>query len=121
MGQLGELLAFDHRQTLDSFVVHLQDLSGPTADPARKDIEIVGIVPNSSIGNVRSTAPPVMYRPALQEGRFGLYPLVFIAAQGDLSTIAEPVRQTIRAMGREYVHEIVPLRQRLLEVPRVKG
>ena len=84
------------------------------SDPARKDIEIVGVVANSSVGSLRSTAPPVMYRPALQEGRFGFYPLVFIAAQGDLSTIAEPVRQTIRAMGREYVHEIVPLRQRLL-------
>jgi hypothetical protein len=32
MGPLGELLAIDHRQALEFFVVRLQDLSEPTVD-----------------------------------------------------------------------------------------
>jgi hypothetical protein len=33
MGQLGELLATDHRQTLEFFIVGLRDVSEPTVDP----------------------------------------------------------------------------------------
>jgi predicted permease len=82
-------------------------------DALHKDMEIVGVVGNASMGNLRSTAPPVVYRPALQEGRFAFYPKVQVATVGDSTAIAGEIRDAVRALGHEYAHEIVPLDRRL--------
>jgi hypothetical protein len=82
-------------------------------DRLRQDMEIVGIVADASHGSFRAKAPAI-YRPPLQEGAFGFYPNIQIAVQGDPLALVPAIRDAVASGGREYVQDIVPIRQRLL-------
>ena len=68
MGPLRELLAVDHRQTLEFFVQRLQDVSGPRVD-------VQELLYNASVlaqtdGDRSSTAQRFQQRPALRGQQF---------------------------------------------------
>src|SRR5262249_9660984 len=63
------------------------------AEPKRRAIEIVGVVNDITIGNIRSPHVAVVFRPALQESLRA--PMVTARADGDPMSIVEPMRRTI--------------------------
>ncbi|MGH9346856.1 MAG: ADOP family duplicated permease [Vicinamibacterales bacterium] len=82
-------------------------------DPARQFVEVVGIVGDASMGNLRSVHLPVVFRPALQEPQFRR-PLVEIhAPAAGAVPLADSVRRTVLALGREYVLHVGTLENEL--------
>ena len=82
-------------------------------DPQFRDLEIVGVVGDASLGNLRSPAPAVFYGVATQLGARGLYSTLQIAAAGDPRQLANPLHDTLRGLGREYAYSITTLDERL--------
>ncbi len=82
-------------------------------DPLFGNVEIVGIVGDASLGNLRSPAPPVFYGVATQLGPYGLYSTLEIAASGDPWQLVSPLQDTLKGLGREYAYSIATLDQRL--------
>ncbi len=83
------------------------------ADPQLRDVEIVGVVGDASLGNLRSPAPAVFYGVATQLGPYGLYSTLEIAASGDPMQLVDPLHDTLRGLGREYAFSITTLDKRL--------
>ena len=83
------------------------------ADPQFRNVEIVGVVGDASLGNLRSPAPPVFYGVATQLGPYGLYSTLEIAASGDPWQLVDPLQDTLRGLGREYAYSITTLDERL--------
>ena len=82
------------------------------ANPQFRDVEIVGVVGDASLGNLRSPAPPVFYGVATQLGAAG-YSTLQIAASGDPWQIVKPLQDALRGLGREYAYSITTLDKRL--------
>jgi predicted permease len=83
------------------------------AEPQFRNVEIVGVVGDASLGNLRSSSPPVFYAVATQLGPYGLYSTLAIAATGDPWRLVDPLQDTLRGLGREYAYSITTLDQRL--------
>jgi predicted permease len=83
------------------------------ADPQFQNVEIVGVVGDASLGNLRSPASPVFYRVATQLGAWGLYSTLEISASGDPWQLVNPLQDTLRGLGREYAYSITTLDKRL--------
>ena len=82
-------------------------------DPEFRNVEIVGVVGDASLGNLRSPAPPVFYGVATQLGPYGLYSTLEIAASGDPWQLVGPLQDTVKGLGREYAYSITTLDERL--------
>jgi len=83
------------------------------ADPQLQNVEIVGVVGNASLGNLRSPASPVFYGVATQLGAYGRYSTLEIAASGDPWKLVDPLQATLRGLGHEYAYSITTLDKRL--------
>lgn len=83
------------------------------SDPQFQNVEVVGVVGDASLGNLRSPAPMVFYGVATQLGVWGLYPTLEIAAVGDPWQLVKPIEDTLRSLGREYAFDITTLDRRL--------
>jgi predicted permease len=83
------------------------------ADPQLQNVEIVGVVGDASLGNLRSPAPAVFYCVATQLGPYGFYSTLQIAASRDPWQLAGPLQDTLRGLGREYAYSITTLDKRL--------
>jgi predicted permease len=83
------------------------------ADPQLQNVEIVGVVGDASLGNLRSPAPPVFYGVATQLGAYGRYSTLEIAASGDPWKLVDPLQATLRGLGHEYAYSITTLDKRL--------
>jgi len=83
------------------------------ADPQLQNVEIVGVVGDASLGNLRSPAPPVFYGVATQLGAYGRYSTLEIAASGDPWKLVDPLQATLRGLVHEYAYSITTLDKRL--------
>jgi len=79
------------------------------ADPADRDVEIVGIVADTTLGSLRLLHYPVFYRPILQAGLFGNYPNLLMRIDGDPQAPLEAIASIVKQPGREYPHQISAL------------
>jgi putative ABC transport system permease protein len=76
-------------------------------DSARQALEIVGIVNDAVIGNLRMSAHlPVVFRPTLQEPRVALASDVSVHGSGDPNATAEAMRRIVASLGHEYFSRI---------------
>ena len=82
-------------------------------DPEFRNVEIVGVVGDASLGNLRSPAPAVFYGVATQLGAYGFYSTLQIAASADPWQLVDPLQDTLRGLGREYAFSITTLDDRL--------
>lgn len=81
--------------------------------PQLVNVEIVGVVGDASLGNLRSPAPRVFYGVATQLGPFGFYSTLQIAADSDPWQLVNPLQDILRSLGREYAYSIMTLEQRV--------
>jgi len=82
-----------------------------------QDVEIVGVVGNMSLGNLRSTDFPLYYRPMLQAGPFANYPNVLIKTDGDPLAVVPGMLSVVKQHGREYAHRINTLEETFRQSP----
>jgi len=83
------------------------------ADPKHRAIEIVGIVTDATIGNLRAPHQPVVFRPTLQEPLFARVAVVNIRTSGIPMAVDDAVRRTVASLGHQYVQNLYPLEEQL--------
>ncbi|MFH1573685.1 MAG: ABC transporter permease, partial [Acidobacteriota bacterium] len=69
-------------------------------EPRQRSFEIVGVVADLTVGDIRKAHQPVVFRPLLQEPR----PMgnLIIRTKTGISGVGESVRHTLESMGRHY-------------------
>lgn len=82
-------------------------------DPKRQDIEIVGIVSNVTLYNLRSRHMSAIFVPFLQEPNFSHYLDAEIRTTRDPKLIEAAVRRTIESLGREYPNRMRTLQDQI--------
>jgi len=74
-------------------------------DAARRDVEVIGVVADATVGGFRNTHQPVAFRPKAQEPRFRA-PIVLFTGGGDSAALDAAVTKAIFEMGHEYSRRI---------------
>jgi predicted permease len=70
----------------------------------RQSVEVIGVVRDARVRDIREPSPFAVYVPFLQEPEYiGYWTNVEMRAQGQAGTILEEARQRIDSMGQEYV------------------
>jgi predicted permease len=84
---------------------------GIGSDPKRQDLEVIGVVSNARIHNVRSPQLAAVYVDALQEGQLAHWGNLLIRTTGDPTAIVPEVGRLVNSMGHEYVFGAKTLKQ----------
>lgn len=71
-------------------------------ETGRQNLQIVGVVGNTSVGNSRSVELRTVYFPGIQAGQ-ATYGTLHIRTAAALEAVARPVREILSNMGREQV------------------
>jgi predicted permease len=96
-----------------------------TTEPTWEKVEIVGVVYDASLYDIREHAPPTMYVPSTQYGEIMGWSQLMLRTKAAPAAMANAVRQTVDSMGHEYVaktHMVVEtidrsiLRERLFAI-----
>ena len=73
------------------------------SEPAWQKVEIVGIVSDASLYDIREHAPPTVYVPATQYGEMMGWSQLMLRTKVTPAATANAVRQSVESLGREYV------------------
>lgn len=96
-----------------------------TTEPTWQQVEIVGIVSDASLYDIREHAAPTVYVPSTQYGEIMGWSQLMLRTKAPPSAVARAVRQTVDSLGHEYVaktHMVVEtidrsiLRERLFAI-----
>ena len=96
-----------------------------TTEPTWQKVEIVGIVSDGSLYDIREHASPTVYVPSTQYGEIMGWSQLMLRTKATPAAMANAVRQTVDSMGHEYVaktHMVVEtidrsiLRERLFAI-----
>lgn len=102
-------------QSFASQFIHAGDAVGKRFDvvssPKWQNIEIVGIVSDASLYNVRQSHTPTVYLPTLQYGDYAGYPRLVVETDLTPAGIGDPLRRVVDSFGYEYVDRIKTVRQ----------
>jgi predicted permease len=74
-----------------------------TSEPTWQKVEIVGIVSDASLYDIREHAPPTLYVPSTQYGEYMGWSQMMLRTKATPAAVANEVRQTVDSMGHEYV------------------
>jgi len=72
-------------------------------DTSRPSIEIVGVVADAALGNVREPHGPLVFRPILQESQRAMVPLVHLRTAGDPRSYGDALTRIVASFGRHFV------------------
>jgi predicted permease len=96
-----------------------------TTEPTWQKVEIVGVVSDASLYNIREHASPTVYVPSTQYGEIMGWSQLMLRTNAAPAVMANAVRQTVDSLGHEYVaktHMVVEtidrsiLRERLFAI-----
>lgn len=86
--------------------------------PDNQGLEIVGVVGDATMGSLRETALPIVYRPGLQMTPLYIgWSSLAIRHDGDTAPIFAGVRDALEAAGREYVYQASTLDEHVRRSP----
>lgn len=74
-----------------------------TTEPTWLKVEIVGIVSDASLYDIREHAPPTMYVPSTQYGEIMGWSQMMVRTKVSPATMTNVVRQTVDSLAHEYV------------------
>jgi predicted permease len=74
-----------------------------TSEPKWQKVEIVGVVSDASLYDIRQHAPPALYLPLTQYGEMMGWSQLMLRTQAAPTSSAVVVRQTVESLGHEYV------------------
>jgi ABC-type antimicrobial peptide transport system permease subunit len=74
-----------------------------TSEPNWQKVEIVGIVSDASLYDIREQAPPTLYLPSTQYGEYMGWSQLMLRTNVAPSAMANGVRQAVDSLGHEYV------------------
>jgi ABC-type antimicrobial peptide transport system permease subunit len=79
------------------------------ASPSEQAVQVVGIVNAVHFGNVRNDAPPVVFRPLLQEPRYQIIPVLVVRSAAGRPLPADDIRRIVAAAGHEFAPDLTTL------------
>jgi predicted permease len=74
-----------------------------TTEPTWQKVEIVGVVSDASLYNIREHASPTVYVPSTQYGEIMGWSQLMLRTNAAPAVMANAVRQTVDSLGHEYV------------------
>jgi putative ABC transport system permease protein len=80
-----------------------------TTDPRWQDLEIIGIVSNASLYDIRKPPSPTVYVDTLQYGMAAKFDTLLIRTDLTSSAMLGPLQQAVNSLGRQYVADVDPL------------
>lgn len=81
-------------------------------DAARREVEVIGVVGDATVGGFRNPHQPVAFRPRAQEPRFRA-PIVLFRGEGDPASLDAAVTKAIFDMGHEYSRGIISMNEQV--------
>ncbi|HEV2616954.1 MAG TPA: ABC transporter permease [Candidatus Acidoferrales bacterium] len=75
-------------------------------EPQWKDVQVVGIIANASLYDIRLHAPPTIYLSAIQHGDYSGWPDLVIRTRAAPDRIEGSIQQAVQSIGHEYVWKI---------------
>ena len=77
------------------------------AGPARRDVEVIGVVADAPYGKLGDPRPLVVFRPILQEAAKAQYPIAYVRASGDLSTVRDGYTRVVKSLGHRSLRGFI--------------
>ncbi|MHB8753676.1 MAG: ADOP family duplicated permease [Candidatus Acidiferrales bacterium] len=74
-----------------------------TTEPKWKDLQIVGVVGNASVYDIRLHAPLTVYLPSIQYGDYSGWSQLIVRTRIAPARMEPSIRQGVKALGHEYV------------------
>jgi predicted permease len=74
-----------------------------TTDPRWQDLEIIGIVSNASLYDIRKRPEPTVYLDTLQYGMSAEFDTLLMRTDLSSNAIVVPLQQAVNSLGRQYV------------------
>ena len=84
---------------------------------AMQDLLVVGVVADSTQGDLKNSHVNVLFSPAMQSTAFNT-PNLLLEIAGDPTPVAEAVRRTVLDHGREFVYDIAMVDELLARGPK---
>jgi predicted permease len=77
-----------------------------SADPRFQDLEIIGIVSNASLYDIRKPPEPTVYVDTLQYGMSADFDMLLVHTEIPPSAMLAPLQQAVSSLGRQYVASV---------------
>ncbi|HEU5402964.1 MAG TPA: ABC transporter permease [Terriglobales bacterium] len=77
-----------------------------TDRPQWKDVQVVGVVANASVYDIRKHAPPTVYLASIQYGDYSGWSQLMVRTRIAPSRMGDSIRQAVASLGHEYVPAI---------------
>jgi len=78
-------------------------------DPARRGIEIVGVVADAPVGNIRQPRVPAMFRSILQEPQRSRVPVLLVRSHGEFQSVRDAFWRIPPPLGHHFVRSVQTL------------
>jgi predicted permease len=82
-------------------------------NPGSQAVEIVGVVGDIRLGDVREAAPPAVFRPLLQEPTYQVIPVLLVQSESNSPALVDDVRKTVWSLGQEYAPNLMMLDEQM--------
>jgi predicted permease len=83
------------------------------SEPKWQAVEIVGILGDASLYDIRQTSPPTVYVPAMQYGDWMVWSELLVRSQGSPAAVGTAVRKEVESFGRESVMSVRPVSEEI--------
>jgi putative ABC transport system permease protein len=84
-----------------------------TTMPKWQNLQIVGVVSNASLYDIRKQQPPTVYLPSMQYGDYMGWSQLLVQTNVPPAKMSGALRQTVASLGHEYVTSIKTVRQNI--------
>jgi predicted permease len=84
-----------------------------TSDPKWQNLEVIGVVSDASLYDIRKDRPPTLYVPCTQYREFMKWPTLLVQTSMPPAAIAGALRQTVESLGHEYIVSIKSVEQNI--------
>jgi predicted permease len=80
-----------------------------TTDPRWQDLQIIGIVTNASLYDIRRTPEPTVYLDTLQYGMTAEFDTLLVRTSFSSAAMFAPLKEAVNSLGRQYVASVSSL------------
>jgi predicted permease len=85
------------------------------AEPKDQSAEVVGIVSDARLGDIRQSPPPAVFRPLLQEPMYQPIPVLVVRTETAPLALADVARKAVSSLGQEYAPNLSTLDEQVNE------
>jgi predicted permease len=77
------------------------------AGPERRDVEVIGVVADAPYLKLDDPRPLVVFRPILQETAKAQFPMAYVRATGDFTTVRDGYTRVVKSLGHRSLRAFI--------------